>query len=232
MSRKDTSFDIGSLSATNREQLLHAIEPILEEYVFADNGVVRLAFKTMREADAYIKQHRLLARLSVVTDLEELRDYKFNESSAVSLYFSPDYDGLLRLKSALSDKTAPSKQAHNPSAKLSLDSASKKLRLTAFGTTVTIKKFTSKGNDNYIMFKQLYLRPNEALTRVQMGVSKGGSDVKDIPKTMGFINAQLKNIFFTTDRTNQTLALHPQKVLTPDEIEIIRTLVNSENYMK
>lgn len=116
------------------------------------------------------------------------------------------------------------------SAKLSLNSATKTIRLTALGKTVDVKKFGRQA-DNYIMLTNLYRHPNEALTRKGMGVLPKGSLVKDIPKTMGF-SGEMKSIFFTVDSKLQTLTLHPEKVLTPDEAEIIQAFVNSNTMKK
>lgn len=126
---------------------------------------------------------------------------------------------------------AEPQQVENFPAKLSLSPATKTIRLTALGRTVNIKKFNSKLSANYKAFKRPNLRANEALTKKDMGIPPRGTAVKDIPKTMGF-NGKLKNIFFTTDSKNQTLMLHPEKILKGSEAEIIRTLMQDSSIQK
>lgn len=116
----------------------------------------------------------------------------------------------------------------NITATLNLNRATRTIRLTVLGETIDIKTFKSKQNHNYIMFQTLYFKPDEALTRVQMGVPNGGSKVKDVPKTMGFTDKGVKNIFFTTDQKHQTLALHINKVLSKKEAEMLKSFVNKK----
>jgi hypothetical protein len=122
--------------------------------------------------------------------------------------------------------TADSLQAPKVEQKVKLSMSGKVLRIMYNGTTRNIMTFKSVNNANYKACRALYERPDEPLTKQQMDLKKTSTQVKDMPKTMGF-KGELKNVFFSTDTKNQTITLHPTKSLTPDETAIVSAYVNS-----
>ncbi len=174
------------------------------------------------------------------------KDYEVIKSFEVELHLSKFlkyYDSYIKAaKPALSEYLIRSGQAStneaaglNPVeqktdniAKVSLNSATRTIRLTVAGTTKNVHKFRSKQDANYIIFKNLTLYPDRAMTKKDLGVPRILSPLKDIPKTMGF-KGELKSIFFTIDTKDKTLTLHPNKLLTNDELEILSHYVNSNN---
>lgn len=109
-------------------------------------------------------------------------------------------------------------------AKLSL--VQKNLKLNLNGITYTLKRFASTKNFNYKLMKFLLDRPDEWVSRNDLMHFKMISKAKDWPKLMGF-TGELKDIFTNVDTKEQKIMLNPKKSLTPDEAEILKSIVNT-----
>jgi hypothetical protein len=109
-------------------------------------------------------------------------------------------------------------------AKLSL--VQKNLKLNLNGITFTLKRFASTKNFNYKLMKFLLDRPDEWVSRNDLMHFKMISKAKDWPKLMGF-TGELKDIFTNVDTKEQKIMLNPKKSLTPDEAEILKSIVNT-----
>lgn len=230
MSGISNEFDVSVLTARNKVNILKAVNLILDEYAFAENNVVRIGFGTFKKADEFSRLHFLLMKYSLVGEIE----HKFSQSESVALYFSVDHAGLLKLKDLLiqdfsSSGTSQSSQSVGSArkAKINFNASSKTIRLTYNGTTKNVHRFRNKQSSNYVVFNHLYLSPDTPLTKQEMGVGSMRSDLKDIPKTMGF-GGLLKHIFFTIDKLNRTLTLHTNKTVSTEEAEILSKYVNKE----
>jgi hypothetical protein len=233
---------LNSLTELNKKQLLKAIDKILDEYAYSAHGVTKLDFDNWSDVDEYRKAHDLLVRLYLVNELnpENFMDLKGISTVWVFIKLKVNIDKLAELKNALTSMVdsndADGKENIDQvyagkEAKLSLNSSTKTIRLTYDRKTRNVHVFRSKLDANYVMFKNLYLRPDQALDKNGMGAPRAVSPVKDLPKTMGFIG-DLKGIFFTIDTKNKTLKLHPEKLLTPDEAETLDQFVNSKSAKK
>lgn len=220
--RETPLFDIGV--AEDKEKALK---------ILRDKGVVkRLVVNSVREDSIglgnlieFVRSFQI--ELNVVKFLKYYDAYIKAAKPALDEYLALSENKPLQEEIQI----AAPRQTEDFPARLSLNSATKTIRLTALGKTVDIKRFNSKASANYRAFKQLSLRANEALSKKDMGVPPNGTAVKDIPKTMGF-NGKLKNIFFTTDSKKQTLILHPEKILKGSEAETIRTLMQDNSMQK
>lgn len=108
--------------------------------------------------------------------------------------------------------------------KLSLVKKNLKFKLNS--TTYTFKQFASTKNFNYKLMKFLLDRPDEWVSQNDIKHFKIRSKAKDWPKIMGF-TGELKDIFFDVDTKEQKIMLNSQKSLTPDEAEILKSIVKT-----
>lgn len=107
--------------------------------------------------------------------------------------------------------------------------AQKTLKLNLNGITYTLKHLNSKKGFNYNLAKKLLDNPDEWVSKDDMGsyYSYIRSKAKDWPKQMGF-TGKLKDIFISVNTKDQKIMLNPYRSLTPNEAEIIRSLVKTE----
>ena len=109
-------------------------------------------------------------------------------------------------------------------AKLSM--VQKVLKVNLGGTTYTLKRYDSTKRFNYKLMKYLLDNPDEWVSESRFESFRMRSKVKDWPKLMGF-TGELKDIFLDVNTKERKIMLNPKKSLTPDETEILKTLVNT-----
>jgi len=167
---------------------------------------------------------RDIAEISMLNGLSQ--EYIKQSFLDLTTYKITVFDNIESIVNSL-DRGAEIVNSRNKSiAKITFNKNSKTIRLTFDGLTRDIKQIGDNSVNGLTLIKNLLLYPNEPRTRQELGLDRSLTVLKDWPKTLGF-SGKLKNIFFDIDSKNKTITFYPEKLLTPDEAEIVKAFVNN-----